>query len=124
VIHIDKIAPTLSISVDNAVLKTANHKLIPIQVTVNGSDFDGSGVKLIVLTSITSNEDENGLGDGNTTDDVQDAQYDTSDTSFFLRAERSGKGTDRVYTITYTITDYAGNTNTASATVTVAKGGK
>jgi hypothetical protein len=122
--NIDKVAPTLSISVDNAVLKTPNHKLIPIVVTVNGNDANGSGVKSIILTSITNTESDNALGDGNTTEDIQGAEFGTSDTSFLLRAERSGNDTGRVYTITYTITDLAGNTNSASTTVTVPKSGK
>jgi len=122
--NIDKVAPTLSISVDKAILTTPNHKLVPIHVTVNADDAGGSGVASVILTSITSNENDNELGDGNTTGDIQEAEFGTSDTSFLLRAERSGTGTGRIYTITYTITDFAGNTNSASATVTVPKGGK
>jgi hypothetical protein len=120
----DIVAPTLSISVDKPVLSKPNHKMNAVQVTLNGSDDNGSGVKSIVLTSITSNEDDNGLGDGNTSEDIQGAEFGTEDTSFLLRAERSGKGTGRVYTITYTITDNAGNASTASTTITVPKGKK
>ena len=43
------------------------------------------------------------------------------DFSFKLRAERSGGGSGRVYTITYMVTDDCGNSATASATVTVPK---
>ncbi|GBG09325.1 hypothetical protein PAT3040_03969, partial [Paenibacillus agaridevorans] len=122
--NIDKVAPTLSISVDKTILTPPNHKLVPVQVTVNADDAGGSGVASIILASITSNENDNESGDGNTTEDIQEAEFGTSDTSFLLRAERSGNGTGRIYTITYTITDYAGNTNSATATVTVPKGGK
>jgi hypothetical protein len=38
---------------------------------------------------------------------------------FELRAERSGVGTGRIYTITYLVTDGCGNSTSASATVTV-----
>ncbi len=38
---------------------------------------------------------------------------------FRLHAERSGTGTGRIYTVTYTATDGANNTTSASATVTV-----
>lgn len=90
----DTVAPTLSISVDKPLLNKPNHKMNAIEVTLDGND-SGSGVKTIVLTSITSNEDENGLGDGNTSEDIQGAEFGTEDTSFLLRAERSGKGTGR-----------------------------
>jgi len=36
-----------------------------------------------------------------------------------LRAERAQGGSGRVYTVTYTLTDQAGNTAQASSTVTV-----
>ena len=53
--------------------------------------------------------------DGNTTDDIKvDA-----DNNISLRAERSGKSNGRVYTLTYKAEDQAGNTATATATVTV-----
>jgi hypothetical protein len=41
------------------------------------------------------------------------------DFTFDLRAERSGMGDGRVYTITYEATDSCGNSILASATVTV-----
>ncbi|MDB5084956.1 MAG: hypothetical protein JWN30_1842, partial [Bacilli bacterium] len=43
----------------------------------------------------------------------------TEDTQFYLRANRLGDGTGRVYTITYTVTDYAGNSTSKTVTVTV-----
>lgn len=72
----------------------------------------------VVLAAIKSNEPDNGLGDGDQPDDIQGADYDTFDTSFQLRAERSGSF-ERIYTITYTVADQAGNKASASATVTV-----
>ena len=41
------------------------------------------------------------------------------DFTFDLRAERSALGDGRIYTITYQATDTCGNTNHATATVTV-----
>ena len=121
VVRIDKTAPTISVVLDKTVLSPPNHKMVPITATVTVND-DVSGVASFVLTSITSNEPDNGTGDGNTTNDIQDAEFGTPDTSFSLRAERSGNGNGRVYTITYTVTDVAGHTATATATVTVPKG--
>lgn len=75
----------------------------------------------VVLTSVTSNEPENGTGDGNTSPDIKGANIGTEDYVFFVRAERSGNGDGRIYTVTYTVTDGSGNATSDSATVTVAK---
>jgi RecA/RadA recombinase len=61
----------------------------------------------VVLTNITSNKPDSGMGD-------VDAQFGTNATTFSVRAER-----DRVYTVTYTATDKAGNKTVKTATVTV-----
>ncbi len=66
-----------------------------------------SGVESVVLTSITSNQPDSGLGD-------IEANFGTAATSFSLRAEKS-----RIYMITYTATDKAGNKTVTSVTVTV-----
>ena len=42
-----------------------------------------------------------------------------NDTTFQLRAERSGTGSGRIYTITCQATDAYGNSTVASVTVTV-----
>ncbi len=65
------------------------------------------------ITSVTSNEPINGLGDGDVSPDRQivDAHHVN------LRAERSGTGTGRVYTIT--ITCAGGGGHTAAKTVKV-----
>ena len=69
------------------------------------------------IVSITSNEPDNGSADGNT---VNDAVI-TGDLTANLRAERSGKGTGRVYTITIESTDAAGNVVTSTTAVDVPK---
>lgn len=120
-LNIDKTAPTIEVVLDKTVLSPPNHKKTPIQAAVTTHD-DASGIASFVLTSITSSEADNGSGDGNTSNDIQDAEYGTADTSFSLRAERSGSGTGRIYTVTYTVTDKAGLTSTATAKVTVPKG--
>jgi hypothetical protein len=69
-----------------------------------------------VLT-VASNEPVNGLGDGDTAPDWQviDPHH------LLLRSERSGKGNGRIYTITVTCTDPAGNTVVRTTTVKVPK---
>ena len=69
----------------------------------------------VTLVSVTSNEPDDGLGDGDTADDI----VILDDLTFNLRAERSGTGEGRVYTITYQATDACGNSTIATATVTV-----
>ena len=69
----------------------------------------------VTLLSVTSNEPDNGLGDGDRPNDI----VILDDFTFDLRAERSGTGDGRVYTITYQVTDFCGNSTVASATVTV-----
>jgi hypothetical protein len=67
------------------------------------------------LVSVTSSEADNGLGDGDTPNDIQIV----NDRSFNLRAERGGGEGGRVYTITYQATDACGNSSEVQATVTV-----
>jgi hypothetical protein len=91
-----------------------NHKYVQVVVTVQATDnFDPNPTVTLVL--VTSSDPEDGLGDGKTTADIEVVDGFT----FNLRAERSGKGQDRVYTITYEVTDACGNSTMASATVTV-----
>ncbi|MFC5401884.1 OmpL47-type beta-barrel domain-containing protein [Cohnella soli] len=117
-IIIDKTAPEVSFNLNLGVLWPPNHKMVTIKVKPVILN-ETSGVKSIVLTSITSNEPDNGLGDGDTANDIQNAEYGTADFEFDLRAERSGKGNGRIYTITYTITDVAGNVTKAILHVSV-----
>jgi hypothetical protein len=71
----------------------------------------------VVITSVSSDEpeDEVGNGDGNTTDDIVIVDAQTVD----LRSERQGNGNGRVYTINFEVTDVSGNTATGSAQVSV-----
>jgi hypothetical protein len=110
--------PSLTVQLDRNVLWAPNHELVPIIATVTVTDrCDPSAT--FVLTSIVSNEPDEGLGDGDAPRDIQGAQLGTPDTSFLLRAERSGTGTGRVYTILYTASDATGNMTTATAVVRV-----
>jgi hypothetical protein len=52
-------------------------------------------------------------------DDIGGAELGTDDREFELRAERTGGGTGRTYTITYSATDASGNSTVAAATVLV-----
>jgi CSLREA domain-containing protein len=90
-----------------------NHKMN--LVTVNYAAIDNCGGPVTCTLSVSSNEPINGTGDGNTSPDWQvvDAHH------VMLRAERSGNGVGRIYTITITCSDNKGNTSTNTVTVTV-----
>lgn len=106
-VKIDKTVPTLNVSSNPNVITDRNHSLIPIKALVDGADAL-SGFSMVELVSIESNQPDDGKGDGNKANDIQEADYVTFDTDFLLRAERSGRG-DRVYTVTYKAWDIAGN---------------
>ncbi|MBK5266764.1 MAG: ExeM/NucH family extracellular endonuclease [Acidimicrobiia bacterium] len=111
----DEIAPTIdSLSVTPNVLLKPNHKYVDVEATIAVSDnFDTNPT--IVLVSVTSNEPDNGEDDGDTVNDI----VIVDDFHFQLRAERSGVGQGRTYTITYQVTDDCGNTAVSSVTVFV-----
>jgi hypothetical protein len=110
----DEIAPTLDVTVSPDTLWPPNHKYVTVVPTIAVSDnFDPD--PSVTLVSVESNEPDNGHGDGNTTDDIVINEDGTID----LRAERSGTGDGRIYTITYRATDACGNSTEVSVTVTV-----
>ena len=92
-----------------------NHKLRT--VTVNYTATDDSGVAPTCTLSVRSNEPLSGTGTGDLSPDWQivDAHH------VKLRAERSPKGTGRVYTITVTCRDRAGLSAQKTVTVQVPK---
>ena len=112
---VDTTPPEITVSVAPDSLWPPNHKYVQVEATVTVQDVcDPSPT--IAFVSITSNEPDNGIGDGNTVNDI----VIVNDYTFEFRAERSGNGVGRVYTITYQATDASGNSAQASATITVA----
>mgnify|MGYP003288695824 CR=1 FL=1 len=112
----DTTAPTLAMLVSPTTLWPPNHTMHVVSRGVSASDIcDPSPA---VAITITSDEPENGLGDGDTAPDwsVQQsgAAFDVS-----VRAERSGLGDGRVYTIGAVATDGSGNGATKGGTVRV-----
>lgn len=123
----DTAPPALSVTLSPNLLWPPNHELIPITATVSATDTCDAN-PAVVLVSITSNEPDNGLGDGDQPNDIQaiaggPIPFGTDVRSFLLRAERAGMGTGRVYTVTYMAKDASGNATSASAHVFVAPGG-
>lgn len=118
---VDTTAPAIaSVTPSTATLWPPNHQMVAINVNAVASDV--VGIASLKIVNVTSSEPDNGLGDGDTPNDIQI----TGDLTLNLRAERSGKGSGRVYTITVEARDAAGNPSTKTCTVSVAKsqGGK
>jgi hypothetical protein len=90
-----------------------NHKFVSVRVNV--SAYDRCSAVQCRIVGVTSNEPVNGLGDGNTAPDWRITGRLTVD----LRAERSGTGTGRVYTIYVECKDAAGNKTVKSVRVFV-----
>jgi len=95
------------------VLWPPNHHMVDVTITYDAAGCTGAAIECSL--SVSSNEPVNDVGDGNTSPDweVVDA------TQVRLRAERSGPGTGRIYTITITCTDALGQTTTQAVEVTV-----
>jgi len=111
---IDTTPPELTVIASPRALWPPNHKYVKVKINVTAFDICDSSPN-VTFVSITCNEPDNGLGDGNTVDDI----VIIDDFTFNLRAERSGKGSGRTYTITYKATDASGNESMASVTIEV-----
>jgi HYR domain-containing protein len=103
-----------SVTASPDVLWPPNHKMIPVLVTATATDNCGSS-PTCQITSVTSNEPVNGPGDGNFVPDW----IVTGPQTVSLRAERSGPGGGRLYSVTDTCTDGSSNSSTAIVVVEV-----
>jgi hypothetical protein len=102
-----------SVMADPAELWPANHRMHPVTVTTKSSDnCAGASCRII---AVSSSERLNATGDGNTEPDWEILSDDTVS----LRAERSGTGVGRVYTITVECTDASGNKSQSTTSVIV-----
>jgi hypothetical protein len=113
-INIDKTPPTIAgLPLTGCSLWPPNHRLVQVAVVTASDGLSGLAVGSPSVTG-TSNESENGLGDGDTGPDIV-----ISSGTVRLRAERSGNGPGRTYKLTAVAADLAGNAATATATCTV-----
>jgi sugar lactone lactonase YvrE len=116
---IDTTAPTLSPVANKYILWPPNHQMVNIVIATYATDNSGSPVAL--NAAVTSNEPENGLGDGDIGPDWDQMVVDKNTGMIYLRlrAERSGRGSGRVYTVTIAATDISGNTSASTVNITV-----
>ena len=118
---VDDSLPVITLKNVTISLWPPNHEYHTINLTdlvASASDAcDGSvDINDVVIAQVTSDETENGNADGNTLKDIIIAP---NCKSVQLRAERDGTSDGRVYSIIFLVKDSAGNTTTATATVTV-----
>jgi hypothetical protein len=118
---VDTTPPVITLNGQTPSMWPPNHKYQTFQVTnfvtgVTDSCNTSLSVSSVVIEKVTSDETENGNGDGNTTNDIVIA---SDCKSVQLRSERDGGGNGRVYTITFRVRDASGNTTRATAKVVV-----
>ena len=118
---VDTTAPTITLNSYAPSMWPPNHKYTTFQLTqfvTGASDSCNTSLGLtnVVIEKVTSDEIENGNGDGNTMNDIVIA---ANCKSVQLRSEREGGGDGRVYTITFKVTDASGNVGRATAKVVV-----
>jgi DNA/RNA endonuclease G (NUC1) len=112
---VDTVPPSIGVMTASPnLIAVPNHKMFDVLIAYTAADISGPPVCSL---KVTSNEATNGLGDGNTATDwlVIDAHHAQ------LRAERSGTGLGRIYTITATCGDASGNTSSKAVTVAIPK---
>ncbi len=116
---VDTTPPSLSLSTIPTLLWPPNHRMVEMGALVSPSDV--CSTPSVVLESVASSEpdDAQGGGDGQTTGDIQGAEVGAPDFQFQLRAERSGSGPGRNYTVVYRATDGSGNVARATFLVPV-----
>lgn len=116
----DTTAPTFtSLTASPDSLWPPNHKMIALTLTGQATDACDSAPVFQIL-AVSSNEPTEGLGDGDTPVDWEV----TGAMTLNVRAERSGSGSGRVYTITVRCVDASGNESLKSVSVTVPKSQK
>ena len=115
IVHRDSQPPAFrTLSASTPTLWPPNHQMVSVSIDAALVDLlDAAPTARIV--GVSSNEPIDGADDGNTSPDWEI----TGPLTVSLRAERSGVGTGRVYTIQVEGRDSAGNTTLQAVTVSV-----
>jgi hypothetical protein len=107
-VSIDATAPTIAGLPVDCSIWPPNHRMVDVATVSGAESLSGLASLAVVATS-----SEGGAGD------VAVAGSGLEPRRVSLRADRAGTGTGRVYTVTATAADLAGNVASASATCTV-----
>jgi uncharacterized repeat protein (TIGR01451 family) len=94
-----------------------NHKMVSVSIGYHVADNCGP---VATKLQVASNEPINGTGDGDTAPDWKILD----DHHVLLRAERSGNGSGRTYTVTIIATDSANQSSSRDVHIRVPKNGK
>jgi hypothetical protein len=118
---VDTMAPVINLNGAAPVLWSPNHQYVTFSIadfvaSVTDSCDTALALSSVVIAQVTSDEVEDGAGDGSTLNDIVIA---AGCKSVQIRSERDGSADGRVYTIHFKVTDASGNVGTATATVTV-----
>lgn len=114
IVQIDRSGPAIDgMPADGCVIWPPNHKLVTLAQVIASDGLSGLAPGGLVVTAASS-ESVDGRGDGRSSPDIA-----VSGGVVTLRAERSGPGAGRTYTITATATDIAGNTTRRISTCVV-----
>jgi hypothetical protein len=109
----DTIPPIVKVTLTPDALWPPNGKMVTVHATVTATD-DVDGQLPARLVSVTCNEC------GTSDADIIGVTVGAGSQDFLLRAARTGKRKEgRVYTVTYSATDRAGNVGTGTATVRI-----
>lgn len=111
-VRIDKTPPSIAgLPTPGCTLWPPDHRLVQVAAVTASDALSGLAPGSLALTAANN---ESGLSDGNTASDIVIAG-----TTVQLRAARSGAGAGRIYTLTATASDLAGNRATVVRTCTV-----
>lgn len=125
-IKVNDVTPPIIVLTSGAIiLGPPNHQYHTLSIAnLVASVSDGCDASVdindVVISQATSDEIENGGGDGNTPNDIVIAP---DCKSLQLRAERQGGGNGRVYKVTLKVKDSSGNIATAVRTIIVPQSG-
>jgi len=119
VIIIDSTPPRLAPVANKILLWPPDHSMV--NILINANAHDNSGLPVMLSASVSSNEPETGLEDEDIGPDWSIPSIDQAQGTIALqlRAERSGRGQGRQYTVTITATDQSGNASAANIKILV-----
>ena len=109
-------APSLVVELTPDTLWPPDDSLRAVTAAISVSDDSDPNPKVSLLSIVVVDA----TGDVSGADpDITGADFGTDDRAFMLRAERSGRGSDRTYVVSYRAVDASGNSRDATAEVRV-----